>query len=331
MKKLNKKHFGQLGFTVAEMVVAVGVLGLLGLVFFQVLNSGLILYAKNSAVNIAHEEAREGINRLTRDIHAAISVPQLRTSNAPSLAPSSSSSIVSSAPVNGVPPTAAGVSFQNIAFGPQYVWKDPTGSGPIMIKAGANNLSPKVGMHLVAPLFGVEDDIIKVTATPAAANHHNVWLANAGEDLVANKASLFGASGATYSIIYYTSRVMYLVENGIYVADANGPYILSGGNYVPYTSGTMQRYRYENGELRRYEQIYSSGTVSWNKTATVAKYISSPTPFYVPLNTGGSPDTRYVGINLTARDPKSTNRGYLATSSLLSTQIDYRSLIAISP
>lgn len=327
MKKLNQSHFTQGGFTLAETLVATGVLGLLGVVFFQVLISGVILFAKNNAVNVAHEETRQGINRLTRDIHASISVPQLRTANAASLSPSSSSSIVSSTPVNGVAPTAAGVSFQNIAFGPQYVWKDPSGSGPIMIKGGPINQAPKEGMHLVAPLYGVEDDIIKVTATPAAANHHNVFLANAGETLVANKASQFGATGATYSIIYYTSRVMYLVKNGSYIADAQGPYILSGGNYVPYTSGTMQRYRYENGELHRYEQTYGNNTVAWQDKGVVAKNISSPTPFYVPI-TGGSVDTRYVGVNLTARDSKSSNRGYQATASLLSTQIDYRSLIA---
>ena len=71
MKKLNG------AFSVAEMMIAVGVLGLLGLVFFSVLKSGIILFAKNTAVNIAHQEAREGINRLTRDIHASVSMPQL--------------------------------------------------------------------------------------------------------------------------------------------------------------------------------------------------------------------------------------------------------------
>src|SRR3954471_22843891 len=158
-------------YTLGEMVVAAGVLGLLGLVFFAVLNSGMVLYAKNMAVNSAHEEARDGINRLTRDIHASISVPQLRDTNF---------NPVSSTPVSatGAAPMAAGISFQNVVLGPQYIWKDPA-NNKIMVRGTPNSSdSPTAGMHLVSPLFGVEDDIISVTATPTQASHHNVWLAN---------------------------------------------------------------------------------------------------------------------------------------------------------
>src|SRR3954467_2157523 len=114
------------GYTLGEMVVAAGVFVLLGLVFFAVLNSGMILYAKNTAVNTAHEETRDGINRLTRDIHASISVPQLRDTNF---------NTVSSTPLTatGSAPMAAGVSFQNVGLGPQYIWKDPN-NNKIMVR-----------------------------------------------------------------------------------------------------------------------------------------------------------------------------------------------------
>lgn len=386
MKILKQSTTSKLsGFTAVEMVVSTAIMAILGLVFIQVLNSGIILYTKNTAVNAAHEEARDGIARMTRDIHASISVPQLRTANAASLLPTDSASIVSSTPSGTMAPMAPGVSFQDVGFGPQYVWKDPSGNGPIMVKGGPNNVAPTVGMHLLAPLFAVEDDITKVTATPTQANHHNVWLQNGGEQLIANKTSLFGASGATYSIIYYTNRLMYLVKNGSYIPDSNGPFTLtvgtyssgtaqryalqSNGSYVPnatgtstvsptvYTSGNAQRYRYEKGELHLYTQAYNGTAFYWNDTATVARYISSPMPFYVPLvadssgtwyqstssytsystssagstgsQFGSSPDTRYVGVKLSARDPSSSNRSYAATASLLSTQIDYRSRIAI--
>src|SRR3954453_18689920 len=111
-------------YTVGEMAVAVGVAGLLGLVFFQVLQSGLTLSAKNTAVNAAHEEARQGILRLTRDLHASVSIPQLRSLDAstnPATYP-----VISSTPVpnsSGTPPAAAGVSFQNIAYGPNFVFQ----------------------------------------------------------------------------------------------------------------------------------------------------------------------------------------------------------------
>jgi hypothetical protein len=365
------------GMTLVEAAVAMAVLSLLGLVFFQVLNSGMILYAKNTAVNSAHEEARDGINRLTRDIHASISVPELRDTNF---------NVVTSTPIlaNGVAPMAAGVSFQNVALGPQYVWKDPGGS-KIMVKGTPDTPeAPSPGMHLVAPLFGIEDDIVQVTATPTNASHHNVWLANGGQDSLFNKTTTWAATTNTYAVIYYTYRVMYLVKNGTYIPDANGPFTLtaatasssdnerhnlSDSSYVPsatgtykitpalYTTGSAQRYRYEKGELHFYRQEYANNTFRWADKAIVARYISNPTPFYVPLvsnSTGpwyesassyasytttagegtgnrftGSANTRYVGVKLTARDPSSSNRGYLATASLLNTQIDYRSRIAL--
>jgi len=126
----------------------------------------------------------------------------------------------------------------------------------------------------------------------------------------------------------YTSGNMdrYTLQNGQYNYSATGTTVLTVADY---TSGNAQRYRYENGELHMYKQVYSNSTLSWQDTSTVAKYISSPKPFYVPLNSGGSPDTKYVGVRLTARDPKSSNRGYLSTASLLDTQIDYRSRIAL--
>src|ERR1043166_3020982 len=122
MKKLHPRPTSNSGYTSAELAVAAAVMAILGIVVFNVLNSGMILYAKNTAVNSAHQEARDGINRLTRDIHAAISVPQLRSgSHDNTYTASGSYAVASSAPVNGVAPTAAGVSFQDVVQGsPDY-------------------------------------------------------------------------------------------------------------------------------------------------------------------------------------------------------------------
>jgi type II secretory pathway pseudopilin PulG len=331
MKISDKRKSNQSGFTAVEMVVSTTVFAILGIVFIQVLNSGMVLYAKNTAVNKAHQEARDGINRLTRDIHAAVSVPQLRNStHDATYTVTGSFTVVSSAPVSGVAPTAAGVSFQSVVAGsPDYVWQDPNAPNLIMIKDNPNQPIP--GMHLIVPFWGIEDDIIKVTAS-GTTNHSNVFLAGAGETTVVQNAPHY--LGNAYAITYYTERSLYLVQNGTYIADSQGPWILSGGVYVAYTSGNMQRYRYENGELHLYKQRYSggnnnSGYFYWQDIATIARYISSPQPFYIPLDSGGTPDTRYVGVKLSARDPSSSNRGYLATASLLDTQIDYRSRITL--
>ena len=318
MKRILKTKSSEAGFSVGEMGVAVGVLGLLGLVFFQVLQSGLVLSAKNTAVNAAHEEARQGVLRLTRDIHASISVPQLRDTYF---------NVVNSDPVGGVPTTAAGVSFQNVASGPNFVWKDPGNPSLIMIKD--NPSKPDEGQRLIIPFFGMEEDITKVTAS-GSANHSNVFI-KADQSTPNITAPDYGAP---YCITYYTNRVMYAVRNGTYTKDTNGLYKKAPNDidFIWATADTPpgHRYQYQNGELHLYKQGYNGSAVYWKDIAIVARGISSPMPFYVPLNSGGSPNTKYVGVKLAARDPKSTNRGYLATASLLDTQIDYRSRITIA-
>lgn len=344
---LNKTRCG--GFTAAEMVVSTFVMAILGIVFLNVLNSGMILYAKNTAVNSAHEEGRQGLNRLIRDLHAAVSVPQLRNNTHNSTYScgsyecgdtqnTSTFAVVSSAPVSGAAPTAAGVSFQDVVSGsPDYVWQDPGNSSLIMIKDPGD--SPAAGMRLIVPQWSYEDAITKVAG--ASTNHSNVFLytgldANIATNL-GNQGRKFGQSSYSvgpYAITYYTERMLYLVEGGSYIADSNGPWILSSGSYVAYTSGAMQRYRFENGLLNLYRQRYSSSSGSngyfyWQFVATVARYISSAQPFYIPLNSTGTPDTRYVGVRLSARDPHTSNRNYSATATLLDTQIDYRSRICL--
>lgn len=315
-----ERKVAERGFTFAEMAVAVGVLGLLGLVFFQVLQSGLTLSAKNTAVNAAHEEARLGMLRLTRDLHASVSVPQLRDTSFNVLDPAPSPS----ASPNATPRTAAGVSFQNVVPGsPDYVWKDTASANKIMIKDGAT--TPQPGMRLIIPAWGIEEDISKVTAG-GSANHSNIFTPNWPDGVNIKNPKNFGVD--EYAITYYTNRVMYLVQNGSYVADPKGDFILSGGEYVQVSPGTGQ-YHYENGELHLYQRQYTGSAFYWKDIATVARYISSPKPFSVPLNRYGGPDYKYIKVQLSARDPKSTNRGYIATSSLLDTQIDYRSRITI--
>jgi hypothetical protein len=245
---------------------------------------------------------------------------------------------------------AAGVSFQNIASGPNFVWKDPANPALIMIKD--NPSKPIEGMRLIIPFFGLEEDITRVTAS-GSANHSNVFIKSDQSTPQIDPPDY----GTAYAITYYTDRTMYLVRKGSYVPDSlgsytitasaytsgnNDRYILSSGTYVPnaagtlvvtpalYVSGSAQRYRFEDGELHLYKQRYTGTTTFWQDFASVANYISSPIPFYVPLNRGGSPNTKYVGVKLTARDPKSSNRGYLATASLLDTQIDYRSRITLT-
>lgn len=324
MNKTHLRRQHESAFTFAEVAIATAVFAILGMVFFHVLQTGLVLFSKNVAVNVAHQEARDGINRLTRDIHAAVSVPQLRDLNF---------NVVNSEPAASPSPTpvsAAGVSFQNIASGPNYIWKDPGNPALIMVK---DNPKPIPGQHLLIPFWGslFEADITRVSAG-GSANHSNVFLSN-GSDTNINPRLLGGA----YAITYYTDRVMYLVKGGTWYKDKSGIHMTISGKSEPQDPTDIKvaepgtppgkLLRYEGGELHLYKQRYNGTSFFWQDTAVVARNLTSPFPFSVPLNAGGSANTKYVGVSLSAADPKSSNRGYQATHSLLETEIDYRASI----
>jgi hypothetical protein len=197
-----------------------------------------------------------------------------------------------------------------------------------MIKDGTAR--PMPGMRVIVPAWGIEDDIVRVTSA-SVAGHTNVFT-SLGLETGIRRTPQFG--GSRYAITYYTDRVMYVVEGGRFVADAKGDHIQSGGQHVQVAAGTGQ-FRYEGGELRMYQQRSTStnsavaGTLTWRLMAVVARHISSPRPFSVPLNRFGGTDNKYLKVQLSAREPQSTNRGYIATASLLDTEIDYRSRITV--
>jgi prepilin-type N-terminal cleavage/methylation domain-containing protein len=318
------------GFTLAEMMVAVGVLGLLGMVFFSVLRSGIVLFAKNTAVNIAHEEAREGINRLTRDIHASVSMPQLcnlDTTASPVTFPAPNPSPT---PISGVAvgPMFAAVTFQSVANGPNYIWNDPAGNGPVMVK---DNYNVTPGQHLLIPFWGAlfEQDIYKATAG-GSANHSNIFLQN---DVQTNIKPRDSSSGI-YAITYYTERIAYVVMNGTFSKDTSGLYTegAKNGNYVWAPPGTPpgHLYVYKNGELHQFRQRYTGSSYYWQDVATVARNLTSAMPFYSPLNPNGGFNTKYVGVKITATDTKVTNQNFVAVNSLMDTAIDYRTAIALT-
>jgi len=275
-RRLNRK---QAAFTLAELMVSTAILGMAGLAVFQALNSGMVQFAKNTAVTVSHQEGRRSVNRLTRDIHAAVSIPKLIDAN---MNPVANQPLDAS----GTPTGTAGVSFQMVWAGPHFVKQDPGNAYLIMIQDFGRD--PLPGMRLIAPHFEIESDITKVTGA-ASPNHNNVWMADASEEVIRSKLK-----DGYYAITYYTERVAYVVKNG---------------------------------QLQFYKQRFLNGnsTPVWVLEATVGRSITSPTPFYVPLTASGSPDNRYVGIRLVAADPKSTNRGYRSTSTLLNTAIPYRS------
>jgi hypothetical protein len=284
---MKRKFLHKCGFTTAEMMVAVLCFALCGGMIFLLLNSGMILYAKNMSVNTAHQDTRRAVNRLLRDIHASVSVPQLIDGfNA-----DGSLQVHTS---NTTP--AAGVAFQLVALGPTYIWKDPVAVNLIMIYDGGSQ--PTAGQRLIIPLWGIETEITKITAA-GASGHSNVFLMDAAGNIVdqtptAGKAPTGqGKSSNTknngndvYAICYYTDRVAYLVQNG--------QLRLYYRRYVnANSSGTGGTWMWLNP--RNFD---STGTVAAGDAngITVARDITSATPFSaVWSNTAG-----VAAVNMTS-------------------------------
>jgi prepilin-type N-terminal cleavage/methylation domain-containing protein len=284
---MKRRLFDDRGFTLIEMMVAVLCFAVAGTMIYSLLNSGMILYAKNMSVNTAHQDTRRAVNRLLRDIHASVSVPQLIDGfNADGSLQVHTSNIT----------PAAGVAFQLVALGPTYIWKDPVAPNLIMIYDNGNPPAP--GSRLIVPLWGIETEITK-TAAGGASGHSNVFLMDTTGNIVDQTSTAGktpqgqGKSSNTknngndvYAVCYYTDRIAYLVQNGqlrLYYrryVNANS----SGQN------GTWMWLNPRNFD--------ATGTVATSDTngITVARDITSPTPFSaVWSNTSG-----VAAVNITS-------------------------------
>jgi hypothetical protein len=278
-------------FTLAEAMVACGMFTVVGLAAVYTLNSGTILYAKNTAENLAHDQSRIAVNRVLHDIHEAVSVPQL--GHIDTRTPGSYTAPTGSWVPNGTNVTfyadtgsgpTAGVAFQLMGSsgdpngGPFEITNDP--GNPELIQIASDTHTPQVGMRLIFPYYNMEDYIVKVTSN--GNNHYNVWTQNALETRFKKKKD----SGV--NIVYYTTRWAYAVENG---------------------------------ELHLYSSAPAPSGLKW--PVVVARNIVSATPF-------SQPDSQYVGVNLRTQDWRYTNRNYKAVNSLLAGTVPYRAKLCVT-
>lgn len=291
MSILQKKQ--QAGYTLAEIMVASGASVVVGLAIYATLNSGMILYAKNTAQNLAHDSARIAVNRMLHDIHHAVSIPQLGhidtrtpgtyTAPAGSWVPSGTN--VTFYADNGTTGPSAGVAFQMMGSpydpngGPFEILNDPANPELIQIYSGTS-ATPFVGMRLIFPYYNMEDEITK--ATSSGPNHYNIWTKNALEVRFKKKKD------APVNIVYYTSRWAYVVENG---------------------------------KLNLYSSAPAPNGKTW--PVEVSRNIVSATPFT-------QTSSQYVGINLTTQDNHYTNRNFKAVNTLLAGSVPYRAQLCLS-
>ncbi len=188
---------GRSGTTLLELSIAIGLIGVVGLSIYSILNVGMILGAKNTAVNTAHQQARIAMLQLVQDLHSAVSLPALTDEN----------SVPLPSPSPGV--AAAGISFQLWAAGPYQICADAAAdSTVIQIQLSAGDQVPKKGERIIVKSHEIEQDIVSVTNL--GSHKYNV-------EVGAPIGVAIQGTGAptSYNIpCFIADRCSYVVKNG---------------------------------------------------------------------------------------------------------------------
>jgi type II secretory pathway pseudopilin PulG len=306
------------GMTLIEMAVTAGLVGVLGLIIYSLLNIGTILGAKNTATNTAHQQARVAMLEMIQHLHSAVSLPQMTDANGvpyPSPAPAS----------------AEGISFQQWGSAPLLVngnWVVTPNGGPFKIIAdtaampGSQNFVkialpsasplPVVNQRLIIPTHQIEGDITAVSA--------RVPLSGSWDSLTITLASIPAPSPAPSPV---ASPGMLPVQ---IQGTTPGPTPSAAGDVICYITDRCS-----------YRVVLASAgppvvyTLQWTKTSdpasprNIVTDITNPKPFSIPATPAGALYYRFVAaIDLSTSDPNYSNRGYKSANILLNGQVPYK-------
>jgi hypothetical protein len=184
-------------FTLTEVVVTTALAAVVGYTGYTILHVGLMLFAKNSAINVSHQQARKALLRMENDFHASTSQVQLTDSDGVLL------------PGSAGP--EAGISFQVLRGGPFLVIGTAAkGATGVTLNFGSTPPLPK--QRLIIPLHRVETDIVSVSGS---GPQYTVTLA---QPLLRDiRASFTDAAGAVIPSNvqgFVTERIFYTVREG---------------------------------------------------------------------------------------------------------------------
>jgi hypothetical protein len=256
-----------------------------GLVLYSILYTSSVLGAKNTAVNVAHQQARVAMVDMLQDIHSAVSVPQLVNTDGTTPWPTPSA--------GASPSPAPGVSFQQWSSGPHKLKKDvAVGDTQIQIVFTAGSgPTPIAGQRLIIPAYQVEADISSVdNGSPTNP-----------------KLTLTNISGPAVvpAVTYPTSTIPVAIKGTGSSAGDVICFITDRCSYAVSNSNLNWRWK--------------------GNTKAVANYVTNSTPFSAPTTPAGALYTRFVAaIDLSTSDTQYSNRGYKSANILLNGQVPYK-------
>lgn len=261
-------------FTLAEILVTIGITTLVGGMVFLILNSGMILYAKNTAVNSAHQQARSGVDQMLTTLHNSVSIPQLTDS---SLQP------VAELDANGQPVPATGISFQTFDNGPYPVVLDAN-AGDTSLVLYCPGYNPPANARLNIPSHNIELDVVSSTGVAGFRRFNFASPIPTAVDVDAS--GIEGQIGVNYVITaFFTRRLSYSVvgtELRYYPTNNLANYKVISRNLVSATPFTIPLLP-GGGLQNRYVAAVNLSTVEPNFTqrgyAAVNMFINSLIPF----------------------------------------------------
>lgn len=192
------------GFSLVELMIATGIIAFASGAIFLVLETGMKLYAKNTSINLTHDQARIAYLQMMQDVQGAVSLIVSEGSAA-------------SAAGGGYSSTGQAISFQVLRGGPFILTNDvPVGATSVNIYIPpSSNFMPVIGQRLIMPSFGVEADITSVT--PVASGTVTLGLLSSSTSSsntpLKGKAIVAATSGTSNNFgCFVTDRFTYLVS-----------------------------------------------------------------------------------------------------------------------
>ena len=282
------------GFTIAEMMVAACVMAFVGVMIFLVLNSGMVLYAKNTAVNSGHQQARAGIDQMLANIHSSVSIPQLVDAN---LQPTPEIDNVTKQPI-----PAAGISFQTFYAGPFPVTLNANATDTSVTLYCPGNYTIGSNMRLNIPSHQIELNIVSTNFLGGGIRVFN-FSSPIGTNVSISGTGIEGA-GTSYVIsAFLTTRISYaVIGNELRYFPTNG--YNNAGVFDP-TDATLYK-------------VITRNVVSKNPP-------NPPAPFSIPIQPSGGLQNRFVAaVDLSTAEPQFSQRGYAAVNMFISSLIPFR-------
>jgi len=285
------------GFTLVETMMAMASVGVVGLSIFYTLYYGLILFSKNTAMNVSHQAARMALLQLDSDIHSAVSAPTLTDSNGNMLYNTTTAS--------------PGVEFQVLVSATEYCQlaaNVTAGAATVSVGLPGGYPTPYAGMRLIIPAFGVEQNVSAVTVTGTIASC----------TLAAAVPTAINATGGDV-VCYFTQRVYYYVTGAA-----------SGGG-----SSTDLVLDYIGVNKAETYMVAANGLINgapYDPSCAAPFTIPSTTGTTGTSGVTSSPNYHYVEVSgLSTQDPQTTSLstifGFNTSSIMLTGQVpEYQTL-----